>query len=93
MPPVASKVTPLASAEAELPVERRAGSCPVASGRKFRAVTAGQQHTYALTNDGIAYCWGLNNQAELGNNLQRGAGDEILHSLVPVAVAGGLTFK
>lgn len=56
-------------------------------------MTAGQQHTCALADDGVAYCWGYNNQAELGNNPQRGGGDEVLHSLVPVAVAGGLTFR
>lgn len=55
---------------------------PVASDFRFRAVATGAEHTCAVTIDGQAYCWGANDQGQLG----RGSQDS---GLVPVAVAGG----
>ena len=45
----------------------------------FSQITIGYAHTCALTNEGKAYCWGLNNQGRLGNN-------STTNSRIPVAV-------
>ncbi len=49
------------------------------------AVTAADGHACALTNDGAAWCWGSNDQGQLGDG-------STAASLAPVPVAGGLTF-
>jgi len=49
------------------------------------SLTAGNEHSCALTPAGAAYCWGLNFRGELGNGSTDG-------TLVPVPVSGGLTF-
>ncbi|MHC4092743.1 MAG: RCC1 domain-containing protein, partial [Planctomycetota bacterium] len=49
-------------------------------------VSAGRIHSCGVTEVGDAYCWGFNNQSQLGD------GTNTL-SDVPVAVSGGLTFK
>jgi len=58
----------------------------VATGSGFTSVSAGQNHTCALTAGGAAFCWGLNASGQLGTGAVGGV------SPVPVAVAGGLTF-
>ncbi|HEX6808747.1 MAG TPA: hypothetical protein VF118_12215 [Gemmatimonadaceae bacterium] len=50
------------------------------------AVSAGNEHTCALTADGSAYCWGSNEYGQLGS------GDPA-EDLSPRAVADGLHFK
>ena len=45
----------------------------------FSQITIGYGHTCALTNEGKAYCWGLNNHGQLGNN-------STTNSRIPVAV-------
>lgn len=67
---------------------------------KFRSLTAGGNHVCALTDSGVAYCWGGNSAAELG------AGTTFLpaHPLcslnglascaaTPIRVEGGLSFR
>lgn len=39
----------------------------VSDGLKFTAITAGFEHTCALTIDGDTYCWGSNQYDQLGN--------------------------
>ena len=54
----------------------------------FSQITAGYEHTCALTTTGQAYCWGLNNQGQLGNN-------STTNSRIPVAVQmpAGVSFQ
>ena len=54
----------------------------------FSQITAGYYHTCALTTTGQAYCWGLNNQGQLGNN-------STTNSRIPVAVQmpAGVSFQ
>ncbi|HYW05753.1 MAG TPA: hypothetical protein VE913_02290 [Longimicrobium sp.] len=60
----------------------------VASAESFKAVSAGTNHTCALTAAGTAYCWGSNSAGQLGSGAVLGS-----TSNVPVAVAGGYTFS
>ncbi|MEP6732767.1 MAG: hypothetical protein ABJE10_19135 [bacterium] len=55
--------------------------------RLFKSVISGNGSSCALDTFGIAYCWGLNNNGQLGN----GATSAINSS--PIAVAGGHTFE
>jgi alpha-tubulin suppressor-like RCC1 family protein len=48
-------------------------------------VTTGVAHACALSTEGVAYCWGLNDHGQLG------VGDKDLR-VVPERVTGGLTF-
>ncbi len=67
----------------------------VTGGFTFRVVSAGGEHTCAVTTTGLAYCWGLNTYGQLGGGSASGpqtcgtAGD---CSGSPVAVAGGFSF-
>ena len=58
------------------------------AGVSFQSIAAGYAHTCALTNEGKAYCWGLNSQGQLGNN-------STTNSSTPVAVQmpAGVSFK
>jgi alpha-tubulin suppressor-like RCC1 family protein len=53
----------------------------VAGGLRFRSISAGYEHTCAITLDGAGYCWGLNHQGQLGIGSQSA-------SLVPARVLG-----
>lgn len=45
----------------------RAAPVAVAGGLRFKSIGAGASHTCAVTPDGEAYCWGLNDVGQLGN--------------------------
>lgn len=49
-------------------------------------IAAGAVHTCALTDEGIAYCWGQNLHGQLGDGSTESRG-------TPAAVAGGLRFR
>ena len=50
-----------------------------AGNKTLQSITAGNEHTCAITNEGKAYCWGWNANGQLGNNSTAG-------SRIPVAV-------
>ena len=52
----------------------------------FARIAAGDDHTCALTSAGAAWCWGLNNFGQVGDNSQ-------INRLTPQPVNGSLTFK
>lgn len=54
---------------------------------KFKDISAGFDHTCAVSVAGAAYCWGDDSTGELGNGAT--AGDQAS----PTAVAGGLSFQ
>src|SRR5206468_2470484 len=75
---------------------------PVAGGLTFAAVSAGGNASCGVTTTGVAYCWGMNAHGQLGVGTSTGpercqnpgtAPYSYACSTVPVAVAGGLTFK
>jgi alpha-tubulin suppressor-like RCC1 family protein len=65
---------------------------------RFRAVSAGWNHTCGVTTEGLAYCWGSNARGQLGIGTTSpstcfGNESEIPCSTRPVAVVGGLRFR
>ena len=76
----------------------RATPVPVAGGLTFAAVSAGGSHSCGVTTIGVAYCWGADRAGELGIGTSTGLQQcppsyLVACSTVPVAVAGGLSFK
>ncbi len=51
----------------------------VLSGKTIKSIAVGQYDTCAIASDDKAYCWGMNNAGQIGNN-------STTQSLVPVAV-------
>ncbi|MDP1860226.1 MAG: Ig-like domain-containing protein, partial [Gemmatimonadaceae bacterium] len=64
---------------------RRLTPTKVAGSLAFSSITAGLEHTCALTASGQAFCWGSNAYGQLGGGT---SGDR----MTPAAVAGGLMF-
>jgi len=58
----------------------------VVGGLTFTSLALGAQHTCGLTSGGTAYCWGANEEGQLGD------GTFAPRRLTPTPVAGGLTF-
>jgi alpha-tubulin suppressor-like RCC1 family protein len=66
----------------------------------FQSISWGGSHSCALVTIGAAYCWGLNDNGELGNGSTSGPGQcaeagaviPLYCSSVPIPVSGGLTF-
>jgi alpha-tubulin suppressor-like RCC1 family protein len=52
----------------------------------FRTIDAGSYHTCAITRTELAYCWGFNQDGELGTGSTSA-------STVPAGVSGGLAFR
>jgi alpha-tubulin suppressor-like RCC1 family protein len=74
-------------------VARNAASAvAVATPRSFVAISAGANHTCALTADGEAYCWGLNLTGELAQALVANECDGFPCSRRPVQVESGVRF-
>jgi alpha-tubulin suppressor-like RCC1 family protein len=62
----------------------------------FRQVSAGNGHTCGVTTDNVAYCWGLNEDGQLGNRTSSGpetCSADLPCSTRPVRVAGGHAFR
>lgn len=68
-------------------VTRRLTPVAVVGARQFRQVSAGWNHTCAVTPTDVAYCWGTNRSGEAGD------GSTFNQRLRPVLVAGGLKFR
>ena len=80
-----------ASGPDNCPTYPNTGACsvrPVAvvGGFHFDVLAVGHSHTCGLVAGGVAYCWGLNSNGQLGDGTTTDASG-------PKAVAGGLTFK
>jgi alpha-tubulin suppressor-like RCC1 family protein len=60
---------------------------PVASGRKFRQVSTGEDHTCGVTTDDQAFCWGSNDVGQIGD------GSTARRRARPRLVAGGHAFR
>lgn len=58
----------------------------VASSERFTTVVAGYYQSCALTESGRIYCWGRNDQGQLGDGTTQ-------NRFTPVPVAGGLRFR
>jgi alpha-tubulin suppressor-like RCC1 family protein len=70
---------------------------PVSGNLRFAQISAGYQHTCAVTDDGTGYCWGDNRNGELGdqsvpiNCVAFPAAAQCVRD-VPNKIAGGLKF-
>jgi alpha-tubulin suppressor-like RCC1 family protein len=70
--------------------ERSTTPVAVATGLRFRTITAGMAHSCGVAEDNRAYCWGFNGNGELGNRAnQQGA----QRSSTPIPVDGNLSFQ
>ena len=59
----------------------------VGGGLRWRWINPGGRHTCGITTDSRAYCWGSNNDGQLGAVTTRSRVG------FPIAVGGGLAFR
>lgn len=57
-------------------------------GRTFDSITTGQAHTCAVADDDTAWCWGRNDQGQIGS----GEPDSDNNSVIPEPVVGDIAF-
>jgi alpha-tubulin suppressor-like RCC1 family protein len=74
-----------APAPTEPPLQS-AATATAAAPAQFRQVSAGEEHTCGVTPDDRAYCWGRNEEGELGDGTTS-------ERLTPVPVATALRFR
>jgi alpha-tubulin suppressor-like RCC1 family protein len=63
---------------------------PVSGGYTFSSISAGREHTCAVTTAGAAYCWGFDEYGQLGDDALTATGSS---SATPSPVSGGYTFS
>jgi len=66
-----------------VPVAVSRGAIPI--GATIKQISAGSNHTCAIANNNQAYCWGVNNDGQLGNGVTSSANP----NPTPVAVSQG----
>jgi hypothetical protein len=59
---------------------------PVSTDLRFTMVDAGGEHTCALTDGGVTYCWGASTEGQLGYGF-------ITDRTIPLRIAGALTLQ
>ena len=59
----------------------------VAGGHTYQSISAAQHHSCALSVQGSAFCWGIDENGELGD------GEMTSEKLTPVPVTGGMVFS
>ena len=69
----------------------RTAPAPVAEGRIFTSLVAGDSHTCGLATSGTAYCWGYNQYGQVGDGAS-GDGGTGANRAAPVPVAGARSF-
>jgi alpha-tubulin suppressor-like RCC1 family protein len=67
-------------------VDHRTSSTAVRTQIRFSALTAGAAHTCGLAGGGVPFCWGFNQNGQLGDNSRTDA-------RFPKTVGGGITFS
>lgn len=67
--------------EVEVVDQREVAAEPVTGRPPIRMLAAGNQHTCALTEDGVVHCWGSNNRGQLGDA-------DVDQVAAPLALAG-----
>ncbi len=70
----------------------KTGAVAVATTETFVAISAGANHTCALTREGVAYCWGLNLTGELGQAIVANVCDRFPCNRRPVRVETATRF-
>jgi hypothetical protein len=62
---------------------------PVATGRTFRAISAGRAHTCAIATDSVPFCWGSKSDGQLGTTGASSAELRIPGTAPMISIAAG----